>query len=82
MKMDTPYIGFSNDTLQKLPKVNKGDKVFCIKCGGEHPLECGTDSKGHESSIIMFYKCGDTAYLGAVDGCCTVLKKADVSGRI
>lgn len=79
--MSTPYIGFGNDTLNKLPKCKKGDMVFCVNCGGEHPLECGT-SEDKECDLLMFYKCGDKTYLGAVDGRCTVLQKADVSGQI
>jgi hypothetical protein len=30
----------------------------------------------------MFYKCGETAYLGAVQGKSVVGKKPDVSGEI
>ena len=79
---DTPYIGFSNETLSKLPKAKKGDMVFCTNCGEQHPLECGKDSEGNENDSLMFYTCGDKSYLGAVDGRCVVLKKADVSGKI
>jgi hypothetical protein len=75
--MNISYIGFKNDTLIKLPKAKEGDDVFCIKCGGKHPLQCGT-SKNKKSDLILFYKCGNKMYLGAVAGKCTVLKKADV----
>lgn len=79
--MNIPYIGFGNDTLEKLPKCKEGDIVFCSNCGGEHPLECGT-SKGKKSDLIMFYKCGENLFLGAIAGRCIILKKADVSGQI
>lgn len=77
----TPYIGFGNDTLKKLLKCKEGDLVFCSKRGGQHPLECGT-SNGEKVDLILFYKCGDQSYLGAIDGRCTILKKADFSGTI
>ena len=80
--MGTPYVGFGNDTLDKLPPAKKGDMVFCSNCGGEHPLECGTDEDGNESNLLMFYKCGEESFLGAVAGKCVILKKSDVSGEI
>jgi len=79
--METPYIGFSNETLSKLPPVKKGDMVFCSNCGNQHPLECGTVN-GKEDTTLMFYNCGEESFLGAVAGKCVVLKKADVSGTI
>lgn len=80
--MSTPYIGFENNTLDKLSSVKKGDMVFCKNCGGEHPLECCIDESGVESDSLMYYKCGEKTFLGAIDGKCTASKKADCSGRI
>lgn len=79
--MSTPYILFGNDTLENQPKAHKGDVVSCKRCGGKHPLEGGT-ADGEESDLILFYKCGETLYLGAVAGRCIVDIPADVSGSI
>jgi len=76
--MSTPYIGFGNDSLSKLPTVKPGDEITCPECGARHKLE--TPDGG--STLVMFYKCGDGLYLGAVDGRCTVGVKSDVSGNI
>lgn len=79
--MSTPYIGFSNDALSKLPKVSKGQLIKCDKCKKCHRLECGT-SDGKESDTIMFYKCGEDSYLGAVAGRLVAGLKADVNGEV
>lgn len=69
--MSTPYVCFGNETLDKLPEVREGDIVKCDKCGEGHKLECGT-SDGKKSDVLMFYKCGENTYLGAIDGKCVV----------
>lgn len=76
--MSTPYIGFGNDTLKKLPIVHKGDMVACPHCKGSHPL-LPTDDGGE---ILMFYKCADKSYLGAVDGRLVVGTPVDCSGQV
>ena len=73
-----PYIGFANDTLKKQPKVSVGDLIVCPNCEGEHPLE-PPDSGG---DILYFYRCGDSLFVGAVQGRATVNLKPDVSGSI
>ena len=75
---DTPFIGFSNATLDRQPKVQKGDIVECPHCGGEHPLYACDD--GNE--ILLFYDCGDNSYLGAIDGRSVIGTPADMSGRL
>lgn len=76
--MSTPYIGFGNDKLNKLPKVQVGSLVQCTHCGKDHPLEPCDDG----STLLMFYRCGGETYLGAVDGRLTAGIKPDVSGNI
>lgn len=79
--MRTPYIGFGNDTLSKLPKVKKGDLVECPHCNEKHPLKCGT-TDGVENDTMMFFKCGKENYLGAVDGRLVTKTKSDCSGEV
>ena len=70
----TPFVGFSNSTLDKMPSVKAGDMVECQKCGGDHVLE--------GSGVLLFYRCGGNAYLGAVNGKLTTHIEADVSGEL
>ena len=75
---DIPFVGFSNETLNRQPKVRKGDVVKCPHCGGEHALQaCDSGSE-----ILLFYKCSGNAYLGAVNGRLTIGTPADMSGRL
>lgn len=78
MSDKTTYIGFGNDTLQKLPKVEVGHVIKCEWCGEEHAL-CGDDSG---LSKLMFYRCGERSYLGAVDGRLVIGQKPDVVGEL
>lgn len=78
----TPFIGFGNETLATLPPAREGQLVKCAVCGKEHALECGKDDKGNKSDLLLFYKCGKTAYLGSVGGKLIVGTKSDVSGKI
>ena len=78
--MSTPYIGFSNDNLAKLPKVKAGDEFNCPRCEGRHTLLPANADDGEE--ICLFYKCGGTAYLGALDGRLIAGQKSDVSGEL
>ena len=71
----TPYIGFGNDTLAKLPKVKAGDSIRC-KCGHVHTLE---DSK---PPMLLFYQCDGKTFLAGINGRLTDGVKADVSGEI
>lgn len=77
----TPYIGFGNDTLAKLPVVHAGEMVKCPHCGGEHEMLPST-SDGQPTEKLMFFKCGETTYLGAVQGRLVVGTPSDVHGEV
>ncbi len=74
---ETPYIGFSNETLNQLPDVAAGDMVDCPHCGAQHALE---------GEKLLFYTCEEGAlapmYLGAVNGKLVIGVKPDASGHI
>ena len=92
--MKTPFIGFSNNTLKELSRVNIGDPIVCPNCGNIHTLKDPERTTKYdyttgkyvefskETPILMFYKCEDSLYLGAVDGKLVVGVGADVSGEI
>ncbi len=76
--MPTPYIGFGNDTLARLPRVKAGDSIACPNCGARHVLEAADDG----SELMLFYRCGTSSYLGAVQGRLVIGVRPDVSGRL
>jgi hypothetical protein len=76
--MNTPYIGFGNDTLNKLPEVKIGDSFQCPDCNQIHWLR-GDDNGGN---ILLFYRCGEGIRLGAVNGRFIVYTQPDVSGEM
>ncbi len=61
-------LSISNDELNGAPRVVEGMKIDCPNCGFEHILEGGEDEKGNHTNTALFYKCGDTSYLAAIDG--------------
>lgn len=63
--MTTTTIGFSNETLERLPRVRAGDTLDCLLCGQQHVLEAIRDEQGQE---MLFYLCGDKPYLAALRG--------------
>lgn len=77
-----PFIGFDNDTLNRQPRICKGDVVECPHCGGEHIAKAATKEDGSESKMLLFYTCGDNAYLAAVAGRLVIGTPADMSGRL
>lgn len=79
--MTTPYIGFSNDTLERQPKVAAGDTFVCPHCSKQHALEAAQDDKGQDTDVALFYNCRGKAYLGAVGGRLIVGVEADASGE-
>lgn len=81
-KKPTPYIGFGNDTLEKLPPLNVNDRIKCPHCGGQHIVEGGKDRDGKETNTVLFYTCGEQVYLAGIAGRCTIGQDADVSGEI
>lgn len=76
--MPTPFIGFGNDTLKTLPDVKVGDTFTCPHCKNTHTLIPPDNGEG----TILFFKCGDKPFLGAVQGKLVVNTKSDVSGEI
>ena len=79
--MKTPYVGFRNDTLAKLPPAHEGHEIDCPNCGGKHDLRAGKTKDGGKSTLLLFYNCGNKSYLGALAGRLTIGQKADVSGK-
>lgn len=79
--MSTPWIAFSNSTLNDLPPVKSGDEISCDKCNGRHVLE-QTKCDGEYSDFCLVYKCGDALYLGAVNGRLLAHTKPDAHGRL
>lgn len=79
---EIPYIGFGNETLEKLKDVEEGDMITCPRCGKQHVLKAGTDEKGNKTDVILFYECGNEVYLGAINGKLVAGIKPDVKGGI
>lgn len=79
--MSTPFVGFSNDTLNKQAKVKQGHMIDCDKCHGKHLL-LGGMSHGEPNDTVLFYNCGGSSYLGAVAGRLVVGLKADCNGDV
>lgn len=73
--MNTPYVGFSNDTLDKCEPIKAGDVIAC-DCGEQHEL------KDSDPPMLLFYKCGDKTFLAGVQGKNVMRRKADVSGEL
>ncbi len=60
---------FSNKELGTKPKIAIGDTITCPRCGGHHTLRGGKNAQtGEETDTILYYLCGDKAYLAAVTG--------------
>jgi len=78
VKNAVPYIGFDNQTLDGLPSVEAGHVFVCPRCGETHEL-VAPDEGG---DIILFYRCSDKFYLGAVSGKLVIATKPDVSGKL
>ena len=86
--MKTPYIGFSNESLRSLPRLNAGDVIDCPKCKGRHIVEDSTPSRRtnptqpRQLGHLQFYRCGEEIFLAAIDGRNIMGQKADVSGNM
>lgn len=74
--MRIPYIGFGNETLDKLPPLADGDTITCPHCKGQHEVK-DSDPPG-----MMTYRCGEDTYMAGIHGKCTVGVKPDVKGEI
>ena len=69
MRKGIPFVAFGNDELRDLPDAYEGQIVQCSKCCKRHRLESGIEGKTKKKSHdLFFYKCGKSAYLGAVGG--------------
>ena len=79
--MTVPYIGFGNSTLKNLPQVKSGDEVHCPHCNQRHMLESSL-CDGKPSEMLLFYKCGDKTFLGALNGRLVAHANSDCSGEI
>ena len=82
MTNGTPFVGFDNETLNRQPRIRKGDVVECPHCGGEHIAQAATNEDGSESELILFYSCGESTYIAAVAGRLVIGTPADVSGHL
>ena len=79
--MDTPYVGFTYDTIKDQPTVHAGDNIVCPHCQELHVLKGGI-SDGKPSEMLLFYECGDQSYLAAVANKLIINVHSDVSGKI
>jgi hypothetical protein len=80
--METPYVGFWNDTLKKNPPLNIGDEVYCKTCNKKHRVEGGEDESGKKTSLLLFYKCDNgQCYLAGIAGQSVLCTPADCSGK-
>jgi predicted RNA-binding Zn-ribbon protein involved in translation (DUF1610 family) len=65
---DLPYFAVGNDELIGAEVLHKGDKIRCPTCGRRHILRCAKYAKtGEETELLLFYNCGKSSYLAAVD---------------
>jgi hypothetical protein len=61
-------ISFSNDELENMPKVKKGDTFLHKECGQLHELLAGKNEDGTETEDILYFMCKGQAKLGAING--------------
>ncbi|HUV84518.1 MAG TPA: hypothetical protein VMV86_02355 [Methanosarcinales archaeon] len=60
------FVSFSNEELEKKPKV-KLKSIKCGRCGKIHKLEAGKYDDGRDSDLL-FYNCGKKSYLYSLAG--------------
>lgn len=65
--MPKNYISFSNKELAGQPILYAGGMVKCPKCKRKHKLTTVKDVNGRSTEILLFYKCGESSYLAAID---------------
>ena len=67
--MSDGFIAFGNDELDESPPLKAGEMILCPHCGQGHSVSGGTDSQtGEPTEMLLFYRCGDSAYLAGIDG--------------
>lgn len=64
--MSEPFIAFTNPELDESPPLHIGEAILCPHCGGAHVVSGGINEAGVEEETLLFYKCGDSAYLAGV----------------
>lgn len=72
-----PYIGFSSETLAKLPPAHVGDVIQCKRCGEPHIFQA---AEGGPGTPMLFYYCGGESYIGGIAGKLVAFQEPDVSG--
>ena len=65
MTEDAPFVVFDHKTLELSEWVEAGDEIKCPNCNLQHQLECATEN-GKPIQRLLFYKCGESCYLGAI----------------
>jgi len=64
--MNTPYIGFTNEQLEKAPPLTDGAEILCPHCLGTHRVTSIFSENGKTN--LQIYHCGDETYLAGMDG--------------
>jgi hypothetical protein len=80
--METPYVGFDNESLQRCAPLKTGDAIQCPRCLGEHTVKSSKNLEGKENGTLLFYRCGGHIYLAAVDGKNVLFRPPDVHGSL
>lgn len=66
-----PFIALGNDELAMCPRVSLPATIACPRCDATHPLEADErvlPDGTREPSPLLFYACGPSTYLAAIDG--------------
>ena len=72
--MATPYIGFTNKTMDAAPEL--GPTANCPKCNKECEI------KDSNPPMLQFINCCGSSYLVGIEGKDVSVQKPDVSGDI
>lgn len=75
IKVETPYIGFSNETLKDVEKIKDGDNAPCPKCG-----ELVLVENSDPPTLQFITHCG-SSWLAGVDGKYIGNIRPDCSGK-
>lgn len=60
-------ISFGNAELEECPPLHIGEAILCPHCGEAHVVSGGINqATGKEEETLLFYKCGENAYLAGV----------------
>lgn len=70
---DIPFIGYTLDTLARLPHLHPGDLIDCPACDERHLVD--------GERRLLWYRCGGEQYLAGVDGRCVIGVRALVRRR-